>query len=205
MSTYLFKIGILFYLLSSFGLSKDSPEFEKTIGMINKQFKGYSISRKATKDPCISMLMYESGPFDLDSISKANLLGVIFLIKDSGEILSIIPATYKSSLPSQKIVNFEVDSSVKTSEFFEKHDLDELNELQSYGLLSRWAIAILARDEEKSITFQLSEDQRVKINRLFKGLIEIPKNEVAPGKEKDEKIEKFAKDIIKFSPPDLSE
>lgn len=107
-----FKATLLLYLISCIVVSAESDEFKKTIGMLNSQFKGYVISRKATKDITVTMLEYRNELFDLESYSKQSMLGVRFLIKNDGQIISISPIEFKSQLPSQESVNSEVNRSV---------------------------------------------------------------------------------------------
>jgi hypothetical protein len=193
-----FKSTLLLYLISCIIVSAESDEFKKTIGMLNGQFKGYVISRKATKDITVTMLEYRNEPFDLESYSKQSMLGVRFLIKNNGQILSISPIEFKSQLPSQESVNSEVNRSVRASDFFSRNSLTQKDDVQAYGLLSRWAIATLARQKGVVPNLDLLDEQKVVISKLFNGSVVAPQISVDDKTLNSERIENFAREIIQY-------
>lgn len=182
-------------------VSADSEEFGKTVGMLNGQFGGGVMNRKATKVEAISALEYEFGSIDLESYSKQNILGITIAVQQDGRIVLVKPTIFKSVLPLQKTVNSELDSAVKTSEFFSTHSLVQLEEMQAYGLLSRWAIAVLARRDGVPLNFELLDEQKAVINKLFKGSLTVPDVTLLDQLAKIKKIENYAKDIVRFNWP----
>jgi hypothetical protein len=193
-----FKSTLLLYLISCIIVSAESDEFKKTIGMLNGQFKGYVISRKATKDITVTMLEYRNEPFDLESYSKQSMLGVRFLIKNNGQILSISPIEFKSQLPSQESVNSEVNRSVRASDFFSRNSLTQKDDLQAYGLLSRWAIATLARQKGIVPNLDLLDEQKAVISKLFNGSVVAPQLSLGDKALNNQRIENFAREIIQY-------
>jgi hypothetical protein len=193
-----FKATLLLYLISCIVVSAESDEFKKTIGMLNSQFKGYVISRKATKDITVTMLEYRNELFDLESYSKQSMLGVRFLIKNDGQIISISPIEFKSQLPSQESVNSEVNRSVRASDFFSRNSLTQKDDVQAYGLLSRWAIATLARQKGVVPNLDLLDEQKVVISKLFNGSVVAPQISVDDKTLNSERIENFAREIIQY-------
>jgi hypothetical protein len=193
-----YKIYCLVYVLSCNLIAADSKEFEKTVGMLNKTFRGYVISREVTKDPSISILDYHQSQFDLESYSKRELLGVRFLVKDTGEIVAVAPLAFKLTLPSQEAVNSEINLSIRASEFFSKHRFVECNDIQAYGLMSRWAIATLARKEDVAPNLNLLDEQKAVVARIFKGALVIPTTDPSDQSTAIKKIENFAKEVIQY-------
>jgi hypothetical protein len=193
-----FKATLLLYLISCIVVSAESDEFKKTIGMLNSQFKGYVISRKATKDITVTMLEYRNELFDLESYSKQSMLGVRFLIKNDGQIISISPIEFKSQLPSQESVNSEVNRSLRASDFFSRNSLTQKDDVQAYGLLSRWAIATLARQKGVVPNLDLLDEQKVVISKLFNGSVVAPQISVDDKTLNSERIENFAREIIQY-------
>ena len=193
-----FKATLLLYLISCIVVSAESDEFKKTVGMLNSQFKGYVISRKATKDITVTMLEYRNELFDLESYSKQSMLGVRFLIKNDGQIISISPIEFKSQLPSQESVNSEVNRSVRASDFFSRNSLTQKDDVQAYGLLSRWAIATLARQKGVVPNLDLLDEQKVVISKLFNGSVVAPQISVDDKTLNSERIENFAREIIQY-------
>ena len=193
-----FKATLLLYLISCIVVSAESDEFKKTVGMLNSQFKGYVISRKATKDITVTMLEYRNELFDLESYSKQSMLGIRFLIKNDGQIISISPIEFKSQLPSQESVNSEVNRSVRASDFFSRNSLTQKDDVQAYGLLSRWAIATLARQKGVVPNLDLLDEQKVVISKLFNGSVVAPQISVDDKTLNSERIENFAREIIQY-------
>jgi hypothetical protein len=77
---------------------------------------------------------------------------------------------------------------------------DDLNEIQAYGLLSKWAIAVLARNSLTKVNFELTEPQIKRINRLFEGKLKVPETKATNDPELTTIVEEYAKKIIQFSP-----
>ena len=187
-------------LTSQVANSEGADKFGKTIEMLNKGFKSFVISRENTNRKGVTALVYEFPPQGLESDSKQNLIGVTFFIAENGDIVSIKPEMKKLILPDQKAVTIAVNSGESFSKFLAKNGLEDLQELQAYGLLSKWAVAVLARNDGVRVKFDIDEKLRDKINKLFKGEINIPLVPASGARADDGDIERFAKDVIRYSP-----
>ena len=200
MQYHIKAIVLSVFLGTIFHASADSEAFGITVGMLNKGFRTFIISRDAANNNKISILKYKFPPQGLESDSKQNMLGVAFFVEEDGKIVSIQPMVVQRPLPDQKAVNLSIDSGEKASDFFLRSGLEKLNEIQTYGLLSKWAVAVLSRKNEVRINLDLKNEQKIKILRLFNDKVKIPDlsaiNEVAA----DKSVEIFAKDIIRYSP-----
>ncbi|GAA5116529.1 hypothetical protein GCM10023212_03320 [Luteolibacter yonseiensis] len=143
---------------------------------------------------------YEVGPQGFEADSKQNFRGVVFVVKESGEIIAIKSILPKQSLPDQHVLNVAVDSQEKISELLTRSGFEKMDELQAYGLLSKLATAILARRDNTVVNFDISDSQKGKIEALFERKIRIPAPTAADnsginGKE----IDDFAKAVIRYS------
>ena len=187
-------------LTSQAGTSEGTDKFGKTIEMLNKGFKTFVISRENTNKKEITALVYMFPPQGLESDSKQNLIGVTFFIAENGDIVSIKPDVAKHILPDQKEVSIAINSGVSFSEFLAKNGLEDLRGIQAYGLLTKWAVAVLARNDGVRLKFNMDDKLRDNINKLFKGEINIPLVPACGARTDDMEIERFAKDVIRYSP-----
>jgi hypothetical protein len=186
------------FLFCSFSMRGHSEGLEKTIGMLNSEFKNFRISRHITSKESIEAFKYEFPLQGLESDSKQNLTGVIFYLKKSGEIVLIQPSVVKYLLPDQKAVNDAVNSNQKASEFFTNHQIENLSDIQVYGLLSKWASAVLSRKDEAIPDLDLTKAQNEKILNALNRRIKLPLLNDEKTQGNVVKIERFAKEVLQL-------
>ena len=135
----------------------------------------------------------------MEGYSKQNVLGVTIAVQQDGRIILVKPIKFKTILPSQCDVNSDIDSGIKASEFFSKYSITQLEVVQIYGLLSRWAIAIISRKDSVTLNFDPTNEQSAAINGIFKGKLKAPDLVTLDEQERIKKVENFAREIIRFN------
>lgn len=186
------------FLFCSFSIRGNSEGLDQTIGMINSGFKTFRISRHITSKDSIEAFKYEFPLQGLESDAKQNLTGITFFLKESGEIVSIQPIVAKHLLPDQKVVNDAINSNQEASEFFTNHQLENLSDIQVYGLLSKWAAAVLSRKEGSIPDLNLTKTQSEKIFKSLSGRLQLPLLDDKKTQENVERIERFAKEVLQL-------
>lgn len=186
-------------LISSCHLFGESDPADKTLGMLNKTFKGYAISNGETKVPDVTITNYEFPVQGFEADSRQNIRGVAFAIRKNGEIMAVVPISPHRILPDQHPINVAIDSGETVSKILTENDFEKLDQFQAYGLLSKAAIAILVRAENATVKLELSDSQKVGIESLFESKIKVPTLIPSDGDEANlKKIQVFAKAIIKY-------
>jgi hypothetical protein len=188
------KIYFYIPLLLISDVYADQSSFEKTMGNLNKEFRTFQITRKLTKNEKVSAFKFEYPVQGLETDSKQNLRGVTIYVNEDGRIYFVKPMTVENPLPDQKAVNSVINASEKISESLIRFNFSKMDDSQKFGLVSKFASAILARNNGVNVNFELTEEQRIQVNKLFGSKLKIP--------EKADMIliEKFSKEVIQFTP-----
>lgn len=195
-----FNLVVLATLFFSSVLHGQSESQEKTIGILNKSFRTFLVSREHANIDGIDQFNYEFPLQGLETDSKQHLKGIAFYLDKKGKIVLARPISSPALLPDQKTLNSAINSGESASKIFSVYKIEDLNEIQTYGLLSKWAIAVLARDRSIKVSMNLSVSQKNKINKLFDGNLKITETESISELEIIAMAEDYAKKIIQYSP-----
>lgn len=187
------KLFVFSILILNSNVNADESAFDKTMGSLNKEFRLFQIARKLTTNEKVSAFQFEYPNQGLETDSRQNLRGVTIYINENGRILFVKPLAVKNPLPDQKNVNDAITSSEKISELLVRYNFSKLGEIQKFGLLSKVATAILVRSSRTVVNFDLTDDQKVEVSKLFESKIKIPERQDIVG------IEEFFKEVIRYS------
>jgi hypothetical protein len=188
------KIYFYIPLLLISDVYADQSSFEKTMGNLNKEFRTFQITRKLTKNEKVSAFKFEYPVQGLETDSKQNLRGVTIYVNEDGRIYFVKPMTVENPLPDQKAVNAVINASEKISESLIRFNFSKMDDSQKFGLVSKFASAILARNNGVNVNFELTEEQRIQLNKLFGSKLKIPVQADMI------LIENFSKEVIQFTP-----
>jgi hypothetical protein len=182
----------LMFILSS-NSNADENAFDRTIRTLNKEFRTYQVTRKLTSDEKIAAFKFEYPIQGLETDSRQNLRGVTVYIHESGRIVFVKPIAVENPLPDQKVINKVINSSENISEALMRYNFSKLGDVQKFGLLNKFATAILARHSNTKLNFDLTKEQIIEVNKLFESKVKVPD-------QPDIKlIEKFSREVIQFA------
>ena len=172
-------------------------EVENTMSRIRNEFGDFSFMKKKTKVPDITAVYLETTDCDLEVLSRQYFGGIIILVRDDGEITNVAPMTQKMHLPDQSQISNLVDREMSASAILDHFKYREMPAVVFYGLLSKWACAVLSSKEDVKLSCNFSDEQLIFIERVFDKTIKIP-NTKAPQSVARIDIMRFAREIVRY-------
>lgn len=190
-------MALLTSMVSCAIAEEDPAVLSGVFGRLNTDFKGFISSLEAQDKKGNVVYKFAPPPEGIESDSKQYIHGVFIMIDAKGAIERVKPVLSPFRLPDQKTVNDSVDSGVGLGKYLEKYEIEKVGDVDVYGLLNKWATAVLVRKNAALPKLDLSPKQLEIMEALFKGTVKIPS-----GKDSEavDKIENFAKEVIRYSP-----
>jgi hypothetical protein len=188
----LFVLKLVFRLSIVLPVGADQRD---VAGELSEEFKGYSISLIEGQNLGAKAFLYEFPNNTLEVLSRQNLLGVIVIFDKDGSIKSVRPKSIEVRIPDQGFVNKFIDGGKSMTDLLKVSEFEKMDPIQMFGLLTKWATAVLSASNDVAFNLELEEDYRKIVVRLLSGNMEWPENAKDLSREE---IKALAKKIVRI-------